>query len=165
MSTAKTEEKKTTTVDTTDRNVVAAIDWNEVLDTSSEEIASRYGEMLHPFFGKEDSNGNLKAFSNEECVKWLDKMKPLIRKAAAKDGINGVIKALKQGGVDVEVKVSGSAAKAFQLESEAEFNWGKLLKWVGAGVGLAVVAYGAYYFYMRYQEKQAGAAKVPFVPM
>lgn len=167
MSTAKTEVKKDVVTEAnTDRNVIAAIDWNTVLDQPSEEIAALYGEMLHPFFGKEDSNGVLKPFSEAECVKWLDKVKPAVRKAAARDGINGAIRALKTEGVEVKVVVTGNAAKAFQMQSEAEFDWKKLLKWVAGGVGVAVVAYAGYYFYMKYtQSKATTGGTVPFVPM
>lgn len=132
----------------------ANLDLNKVLDSSSEEVADLYGESLYPLFAPSDEKGRIKPYSRDKMVQFLDRIKPKLKKAAMKDGLNGALAVLKSEGLHFDVRVTGKASEAFQLEEKASFNWGEFFKWAGGIAAVAVIAYGGYVLYVKYNESK-----------
>lgn len=142
--------------------VATGLDMDHLLSLDSDEIVEVYGEQLYPMIAPTNKDGKIKEYKPEAMKKWVDNVMPMMRQAYHRNGINGVFKILREEGLDVEVKASGKAAKAMQLEDEAQFNWSALLKWAAVGVACAVVVIGGVYFYLKYTEgkKTAGGSVV-----
>lgn len=157
MTATKTAPAKNAVDSTNDDLAVlqtANLDLNKVLDSSSEEVADLYGESLYPLFAPSDEKGRIKPYSRDKMVAFLDRVRPKLKKAAMKDGLNGALAVLKSEGLHFDVRVSGKASEAFQLEEKAQFDWSALFKWIAGGAAVALLAYGGYRLYVTYTESR-----------
>jgi len=132
----------------------AQLDLNKFMDSSSEEVADLYGEAIYPLFASMDEKGRIKPYSREKMVAFLDRVRPKLKKAAMRGGLNGALATLKAEGLHFDIKVTGKASEAFQLEEKARFSWSEFFKWAGGAVAVAVIAYGAYRLYVKYNESK-----------
>lgn len=130
----------------------AQLDLNKFIDSPSDEVADLYGEAIYPLFAPSDDKGKTKPYNREKMISFLDRVRPKLKKAAMKGGLNGALAALKAEGLSFDIKVQGKASEAFQLEEKAQFNWTALFKWLAGGAVVAVIAYGGYRLYVSYQE-------------
>lgn len=156
MTNAKAENKTAakSVVESDDMAVLetANLDLNEILSKDSQVVAEMYGEAIYPLFASTDEKGRIKPYNEAKMVAFLDRVKPKLRKAAMRGGLNGALATLKAEGLHFDIKVSGKASEAFQLEEKASFNWGEFFKWAGGIAAVAVIAYGGYVLYVRYTE-------------
>lgn len=135
----------------------AQLDLNKFMDSPSDEVADMYGEAIYPLFAPSDDKGKIKPYNREKMVQFLDRVRPKLKKAAMRGGLNGALAALKAEGLSFDIKVSGKASEAFQLEEKAQFNWTEFFKWVGGIAAVAVIAYGGYVLYVKYTEGKKAA--------
>lgn len=161
MTNAKAENKTAakSVVESDDMAVLetANLDLNEILSKDSQVVAEMYGESLYPLFASSDEKGRIKPYNREKMVQFLDRVRPKLKKAALRGGLNGALAVLKEEGLHFDVKVTGKASEAFQLEEKATFSWSEFFKWAGGAVAVAVVAYGAYRLYIKYTESKTGS--------
>ena len=136
----------------------ASIDLNEILSKDSQVVADLYGESLYPLFAPSDEKGRIKPYNEAKMVAFLDRVKPKLKKAAMRNGLNGALAVLKAEGLHFDVRVSGKASEAFQLEEKASFNWGEFFKWAGGIAAVAVIAYGSYRLYVKYTESKKASS-------
>lgn len=130
----------------------AQLDLNKFMDSPSDEVADLYGEAIYPLFAPSDDKGKIKPYNREKMVAFLDRVRPKLKKAAMRGGLNGALATLKAEGLHFDVRVTGKASEAFQLEEKASFNWGEFFKWAGGIAAVAVIAYGGYVLYVKYTE-------------
>lgn len=158
MTNAKAENKTAakSVVESDDLAVLetASIDLNEVLSKDSQVVAEMYGEAIYPLFAPSDEKGKMKPYNEAKMVQFLDRVKPKLRKAAMRGGLNGALAVLKEEGLHFDVRVSGKASEAFQLEEKATFSWTEFFKWAGGIAAVAVIAYGGYVLYVKYNESK-----------
>ncbi len=154
MTNAKETKNAKSVVESDDLAVLetASIDLNEVLSKDSQVVAEMYGEAIYPLFAPSDEKGKIKPYNEAKMVAFLDRVKPKLKKAAMRGGLNGALAVLKAEGLHFDIKVSGKASEAFQLEEKASFNWTEFFKWVGGIAAVAVIAYGGYVLYVKYTE-------------
>lgn len=148
MTATKTAEK-------TAVSVATGLDMDHLLSMDSDEIVEVYGEQLYPMIAPTNKDGKIKEYKPEAMKKWVDNVMPRMKQAYNRNGLNGVLQILRDEGLKVDVQASGKAAKAMQLEDEAQFNWSALLKWAAVGVACAVVVVGGVLLYIKYTEKKA----------
>lgn len=132
----------------------AQLDLNKFMDSPSDEVADLYGEAIYPLFAPSDDKGKIKPYNREKMVQFLDRVRPKLKKAAMRGGLNGALATLKAEGLHFDVRVTGKASEAFQLEEKATFSWSEFFKWAGGAVAVAVIAYGAYRLYIKYNESK-----------
>lgn len=130
----------------------AQLDLNKFMDSPSDKVADLYGEAIYPLFAPSDEKGRIKPYNREKMVQFLDRVKPKLRKAAMRGGLNGALAVLREEGLKFDIKVSGKASEAFQLEEKATFSWSEFFKWAGGIAAVAVIAYGGYVLYVKYTE-------------
>ena len=160
MTNAKTAAPKAAEVESNELELLsnAQLDLNKFMDSSSEEVADLYGEAIYPLFASMDEKGRIKPYSREKMVAFLDRVRPKLKKAAMRGGLNGALATLKAEGLHFDIKVTGKASEAFQLEEKATFSWTEFFKWAGGAVAVAVIAYGAYRLYVKYTESRSSSS-------